>query len=279
MKIRIITILITTMLGMGAAYHVLHSPHPRTGSVSSATPTNVKEEITQDIVEVDTPDIRSIVPVKQSIPKEAKKDIILSPPPHVAASPSTPPPAEKNRTAEQKNQQAIQYWNHRAQTFDRFMKQLDAEQNPARRSQLINAMARHVRFNTLDTLDWAMGLEDPEEKRAALEAINKDALSGIGARIEIDQSGLPKIRDTTILSAIESTGQVEPGDYISGMINGDGSTTYFKGLSIQKIVQMLRGKPGSEIQLLMERVPEQGGGALVFNVPVRRSMIVVEPPF
>jgi len=135
-------------------------------------------------------------------------------------------------------------------------------------------------MDTPGTLDWAMGLEDPEEWRAGLEAINKNALTGIGARIEMDETGLPKVGETTILSAVASTGQVEPGDYISGMVNSDGSIVYFKDRPIRQIVQFLRGQAGTEVQLLMERVPADGSAEpYSFDVAVQRSMIIVQPPF
>ncbi len=134
-------------------------------------------------------------------------------------------------------------------------------------------------MDTPSTLDWAMGLEDPEERRAAFEAINDNALTGIGARIETDETGLPKIRETTILSAVASTGQVEAGDYISGMVNHDGSIVYFKDRPIRQIVQYLRGQAGSEIQLLMERASDDGSDPYSFDVSVQRSLIVVQPPF
>ncbi|RKX46195.1 MAG: hypothetical protein DRP64_03540 [Verrucomicrobia bacterium] len=157
---------------------------------------------------------------------------------------------------------------------------LNEENDPAKRMNLIRVMGRNVRIDTLSTLDWAMGMEDPEEQRAALDAINQNALVGIGARIQTDETGLPKIVDTTILSAIASTGMAEPGDYISGMVNSDGSTTYFKDLPVRQIVQFLHGQPGTEIRLLMERAPTEGDTEpYSFDVPVLRSMIIMQPPF
>jgi C-terminal processing protease CtpA/Prc len=125
-----------------------------------------------------------------------------------------------------------------------------------------------------------MSLEDTEEKRAALKAINQNALAGIGARIKVDETGFPKITETTILSAIASTGQVESGDYITGIVNEDGSTIYFKGRPVQQIVQYLRGQPGTEVRLLMERLmPEGSDEPYAFEVPLLRSIIVMQPPY
>ena len=144
---------------------------------------------------------------------------------------------------------------------------------------LIRTMSRNVRIDTLRTLDWVLELDDPAEQRAALEAINQNALVGIGARLQVDETGLPKITETTVLSAVASTGMTEPGDYISGIVNEDGSTIYFKDLPVRQIVKLLHGQPGTEVQLLMERAPTEGNTEpYSFDVPVLRSMIIVQPP-
>ena len=141
-------------------------------------------------------------------------------------------------------------------------------------------MAMNVRIDTLSTLDWAMSLEDPAEKRAAMESINRYALVGIGAWLDVDETGLPKIKETTILSGLASTGMAESGDYISGIKMEDGSVVYFKDRPLHQIVRLLRGQPGTEVHLLMERVPVDGRiEPYSFDVPVLRSMIIVQPPF
>ena len=174
---------------------------------------------------------------------------------------------------------AAHYWQQAARRFEQQGEMLSQETDPAKRMNLIQTMARNVRIDTLSTLDWAMSLEDPAEQRAALDAINKNALVGIGARIHVDETELPKIVDTTVLSAVASTGMTEPGDYISGMVNEDGSTVYFKGLPVREIVKLLHGQPGTEIRLLMERAPNDGHTApYSFDVPVLRSMIIMQPP-
>ena len=164
--------------------------------------------------------------------------------------------------------------------FEHQRLRFNQETDPAKRKNLIESMARNVQIDTLSTLDWAMALEDPAEKRAALEAINKNALAGIGARIHVDETGFPKITKTTVLSAVASTGQVESGDYITGIVNEDGSTIYFKNRPVQQIVQYLRGQSGTEVRLLMERImPEGSDESYVFDVPVIRSIIVMQPPY
>ena len=265
MKIRVVYILIATALGAGMAYrhrrNVARQNPPEVAPVQAAQPAEPNEP-GRDI--------------RQMIPRASES----SPKPGLVMAPAPSPPTETQSRTASANNRAMQYWEKVAQRFARQQEQLNNETDQAKRMNLIRIMARNVRMDTPSTLDWAMGLEDPEERRAAFEAINDNALTGIGARIEMDETGLPKIRETTILSAVASTGQVEPGDYISGMVNSDGSIVYFKDRPIRQIVQYLRGQAGSEIQLLMERMPADGSAEpYSFDVAVQRSMLVVHPPF
>jgi len=169
-----------------------------------------------------------------------------------------------------------QQWQKAEERFYQLWDKLAEEQDPAQRQRLINEMAQYVRMDTLGTIEWAMELSDAADRRLALEAINKYSLSGIGARIEMDESGLPKIRDTTALSAIDATGLVETGDLLIGMQDENGHVMDFTGLSIHEIVRHLRGKPGTDILLYVERPAD--GQAESFEVPVTRSMLVIQPP-
>ncbi|HSR87369.1 MAG TPA: hypothetical protein VLL07_00325, partial [Pontiella sp.] len=200
----------------------------------------------------------STAPVKAPSPVKRK-------PPELN-SPRHPDPAE--------------YWKAQARHFNKLLEQLENEEDPSRRKPLIRALAGYVRTDTLGTLDWAMGLQDPNERRDALEAISNSSLAGIGARISTDETGFPKILETTILSAIAATGQIQPGDYITGMIDPDGQPISFENLSMRQVVNHLRGEPGSEVQLIMERLPSnENGESYIFDVSVQRSMLVIQPPY
>jgi hypothetical protein len=263
MKIRpVYILLIVAPLALGTVYRALKTkPQPAPPEV---IPQPQPDEPQQESAPP-KPDIRAIVkslpePVAKPLP-EIEPEVI--PPPVVKAQPrvvSRPNPSQ-------------QYWAHMAQRFDQQQDILNREANAARRMNLIRSMAGYVRVDTLSAIDWAMALENPAEQRAALEAINNSALVGIGARIEMDETGLPKIKNTTILSAVESTGMVEHGDHIAGVIGEDGQPIYFKGLSIRDIVGILRGKSGTEVQLLIP-----GDVEPYTVVPVTRSIIVIEPP-
>ncbi len=255
-------LMVTAALAMGMAYRYQHRHAEK-----ETTPLQDQAANEPKL------DVRAAIPPR---PKPMAKKPESKAPPKIAA----PQVKGQPKTAAVNHRPAAQYWQNVARRFEQQGKMLDQANDPAARMNLIRAMARNVRIDTLSTLDWAMGLEDPAEQRAALDAINKNALVGIGARLQVDETGLPKITETTVLSAVASTGMTEPGDYISGMVNADGSTIYFKDLPVRQIVKLLHGQPGTEVQLLMERAPtEDNTEPYSFDVPVLRSMIIMQPPF
>lgn len=273
MKTRGIIILIVATALTGAAYLMIHTsscpfasgPAPAELDAPARTAENENLEPLQDNQ-------------SEPLPRPTSKSVraVATPPPGedlpVVNKNSKPHPPTPRDPA--------QYWERQAKRFNKLLEQLALEENPDQRKRLIQSLAAYVRVDTLGTLDWAMGLEDPDEQRAALDAVNKYALSGIGARIEKDETGFPRIRETTVLSAVDATGQVEPGDYIVGIVNPDGETISFQNLSVREVVKQLRGKPGSEVQLLMERVSPDGyGDSHTFDVSIQRSLLVIQPPY
>jgi len=153
-------------------------------------------------------DVRPAIP---ALPKPVTKKPEPKAPPKIVA----PKVNEHPKPATANNRAAMQYWKRVAQRFEQQEKMLNQETDPARRMNLIRTMARNVRIDTPSTLEWAMNLDNPKERQMAMESINDNALAGIGARLEMDETGLPRIRETTVLSAVASTGSVEPGDYIA----------------------------------------------------------------
>ncbi|WP_372847066.1 hypothetical protein [Pontiella sp.] len=262
MKKPIYILPVAAALGIGLGYRIIRAPGPQPDREQAEPPVAVVEPMEAEI------------PAEPPPPEPAPKTnriVVVEVGPEVVEPPA-PEPAPRMQTANER------HWRQMATNFEQQQQRLRREKNQNRRAQLINQIARHVRIDTLAAIEWALGLEDPAERRAALEAINRNALVGIGAHIEMDETGLPKIKQTTILSAVESTGRVEPGDHIAGVVKADGSTVYFRGQSIREIVQQLRGQPGTEIQLLMER-PMVGNAAYAYAVSVQRSLIVVQPPY
>ena len=128
------------------------------------------------------------------------------------------------------------------------------------------------RFDTLNTIEWAISLESEEEQKMAIEAINRNALTGIGARIATDETGYPCIRDMTVLGAMETSGAAQTGDHILGIENESGQWVSFEDMPMPEIISMLRGEAGSEVRLLMQNTES------VYEITTQRSLIVIQPP-
>lgn len=233
--------------------------------------THTPAPTTDETTKLDAPEKEAELPRPLPPPDRSTAQETAAPAasPEPRRRPASPPPPKPSATTRQQER----YLDQRAQLFLNQQERLDAETDPDKRHQLIRRMANHVRVDTLSTLDWAMTIEDPEEQRAALEAINDRALVGIGAQISQDENGLPRITDTTLLSAAAATGRVRAGDHIAGMINENGTYIDFMDRPLPQIIQNLRGKAGTDITLLMQD-PETGE---IFEVPIIRSMIVLPP--
>ena len=235
-----------------------------------------------EVVDVEKPAVSSAVPQPvreaavpvEEVADEQAVDVLGDVAVPVADEEPRLSPEEKRRRARE-----MVYWEQQQTYYERLLERLDQERDPAKRRQLISQISRMIRTDTELALAWAMGLEDEEEQRLAMEGIRKNALVGIGARIEKDETGFPKIRDVMELGAVGATGMVEAGDYLVGMDPGDGTTVYFDEMSLSEVVEHLRGEVGSQIRLFVQRFPEDGRLSPVsFEVPVTRSMIVVQPP-
>lgn len=278
MKIRWITILlIIVMLGAGAALLVRHAREPQ-GLLETPRPP-VPEAAVKPPVDTSTrseqPSFREPAPKPNTVPQIETITEAETP---TNQPPAKKPPPRRTTLEEEQNAALKRYWTTKQKLFDQLWAQLEQEQDPDKRRRLIQQMSYHVRVDTLAALDWATGLTDEEERRIAMDAISKNALVGIGARLQLDATGFPSIQETTELSSID--GQVEPGDYIIGMHNENGEAVYFEGMPLPEIVQHLRGEAGTRIRLLMQRMPESGNSdPSTFEIPITRSMIILQPRF
>ena len=237
-----------------------------------------KETCSSLLVQADAPEKEPQAPRLDAFATISPPPKSLAKEPKVPAKVALPRAHEQPKGVTEKQRRATQYWQRVARRFEHQRSLLGQEDDQAKRKNLIRAMAMNIRIDTLSTLDWAMSMEDTAEKRAAMESINRYALIGIGAWLDVDGTGLPKIKEATILGGLASTGMAESGDYISGVKKEDGSIVYFKDRPLHQVVRLLRGKPGTEVHLLMERVPADGTAPYSFDVPVLRSMIIVQPP-
>jgi hypothetical protein len=95
---------------------------------------------------------------------------------------------------------------------------------------------------------WAEQLSDDGERAAALLAIRSVAPVGIGAELSLDE-GYPTIRQLVSGNAADFSGQLHQGDRILAVAQGDNAFTDVRRLSLQDVVGMIRGTPGTVVQL------------------------------
>jgi hypothetical protein len=103
--------------------------------------------------------------------------------------------------------------------------------------------------DTEAALNWVdQQVSDPGEKEADIQAIQSAAPVGIG--VELAQHD-----DYTVINRIlpgspaESSGQIQPGDRILAVAQGDDAFVDARSFSLADLVQAIRGAPGTPIQL------------------------------
>lgn len=97
-------------------------------------------------------------------------------------------------------------------------------------------------------LKWAEQYPDTAEREAALQAIRSAAPVGIGTALAI-QDGYPVIKDLVQGTPAERSGQLQVGDRIVALAQGDGAFVDLHEVGLQDIVQNIRGLPNSWLQL------------------------------
>jgi len=102
--------------------------------------------------------------------------------------------------------------------------------------------------DTAAALQWANELPDPAERESGIQAIRQVAPVGIGAEVRV-QDGYPIINRLIPGTPAELSGQLHPGDRIVALAQGDSSFVEARSLPLADVVQMIRGEPGSTLQL------------------------------
>lgn len=91
-------------------------------------------------------------------------------------------------------------------------------------------------------------ITDPSERDAALQAIRSTAPVGIGAELRT-QDGYPVVNGLLPGTPAEASGQLQKGDRIVGLAQGGDPFVDTHNLSLSDVVQMIRGAPGTLVQL------------------------------
>jgi len=97
-------------------------------------------------------------------------------------------------------------------------------------------------------LQWADQLSDPAEHDAALQAIRSVAPVGIGTALRMED-GYAVINQLLPGTPAESSGQLHTGDRILALAQGDNNFIDAHGITLKDLVDMIRGAPGTVLQL------------------------------
>jgi hypothetical protein len=120
---------------------------------------------------------------------------------------------------------------------------------PIQRREFVDALfAGWGGTDTEAAMNFADQMPDPDQRDAAIQAIRTSAPVGIGAELRI-QGGYAVINRVLPGSAAEQNGQIQAGDRILALAQGDNSFVDARSLPLEKIVQMVRGAPNSLLQL------------------------------
>ena len=146
--------------------------------------------------------------------------------------------------------------------------QLPEEQ---RRDFIDSVFAGWAGRDTDAALEWANQIPDLAERDGALQAIRSAAPIGIGVELSV-QHGYAVVNQLLPGAAAELSGQVNPGDRIVGLAQGDNAFVDARGLPLADIVQMIRGLPGTTLQLQVLGA-DASQGAQPRLVAITRSQI------
>jgi PDZ domain-containing protein len=102
--------------------------------------------------------------------------------------------------------------------------------------------------DTEAALQWANQLPDPAERDAAIQAIRTEAPVGIGTALSM-KDGYPVVQKLLPGTPAELSGQIHPGDRILALAQGDNAFVDAHGIALADLVQMIRGAPGTAVQL------------------------------
>jgi hypothetical protein len=149
---------------------------------------------------------------------------------------------------------------------------LESLSEPNQRRTAVESIGRALALqNTGQAVTWADGLHDAEEKAAAHRSIYDTTPRGIGAAISME-NGFPTLRSILPGSPLEGTG-VRPGDQFAEVVQADGTRQNLYGAALESAVKLIRGEPGSELELRILRRNQSTQGLEELRVPVRRAQL------
>lgn len=142
------------------------------------------------------------------------------------------------------------------------------------RTEFVTAMAeRHGRQNVSDALVWANQLNDPADRVLAIDTITAlpGPVTGIGASLNLE-NGMPLVSWLVAGSPAALSGQIHEGDRIMSVAQADGTFVEVHGMSLDAVVNLIRGVAGSTVQLQISS-PQPSGFGPSHTVSLSRQLL------
>ena len=128
----------------------------------------------------------------------------------------------------------------------------------ATRESLLSAIA--TRLGATDTpaaFIWLSELSTPADQSLATRLIQNVAPVGIGTELSMSD-GLPVIKNLVPKAAADLSQQVQPGDRIIGVDAYGGGFISTNGMDLEKVADLIRGRPGTSVRLQISRANGHG---------------------
>ena len=152
---------------------------------------------------------------------------------------------------------------------------LDTFTDPEDRRLAIEAISASLAAQGTDqALDWVESLDEIEERDAGMRAVYQNTPKGIGAVLKLE-SGFPKIADIMPTGALVST-NLRAGDLIVQAQDSGKDPQNLYGRNMQDIVGLLRGTPGSEVEIRVLRENQATGQLEEHSAIVERDLLILE---
>jgi hypothetical protein len=172
------------------------------------------------------------------------------------------------------SEELIRDWAH--SNASNLIQNLDTFQDPRERQIAIEAIAASLAGQgTARAIDWVDSLATQTERDAGMQAVYEATPKGIGAMLGM-QDGFPVIQGIVPGGAIEGTG-IREGDMIVQSRESGGETNDLYGSPLSETVGLLRGAPGSTVELRILRENEQTGQLEEQTITVERDLLILDP--
>jgi len=152
---------------------------------------------------------------------------------------------------------------------------LDTMEDLAARHQAIEAISASLATQGTDkALDWVDTLDPGDERDRALQAIYENTPKGIGAVLKVE-NGFPQIADIMPSGALATT-DLQPGDLIVQSRDAGSDPQDLYGKDLRDIVGLLRGPPGSEVEIRVLRENGDTGQLEEHSATVVRDLLILD---